>query len=159
MGTVDVDLAPANDPAIYPVESPARIGDADGQPIFASGPGSGREIACEGQLLHDRVANQMFVQIHFGAHARPANAQQNALAAQRRGNLNITPPPRHSPVGAILWDWVVGCIAVFVRSVGTRPKVFPEDLFDGARQRDDGGIGLAETRIQRAPSPGRRIHG
>ncbi len=114
----------------------------------------GGDVALEGQLFHDAVANELLVEIDLGALARAANVQEDALALKRRGNFNGAPPPGDAVVGAVSY-FVVGGFEAILIVIGAHALQAPEILLHRARQRD--GNTLRGT--QRIPAAGGRVDG
>ena len=142
---------------IHPVEPPPRIRNPNRQQILPARFRRCSQIALKRQLLHNRVAHQLLIQINLSPQMCPTHMQKDSLPRHRRRNINLPPPPRHSKVSPILRNRIIGRVAILLRRIRPRlcfrprPKLPPKVLLHGRRQhhRDP------RTRTQHAP-PARR---
>src|SRR5262249_36838064 len=125
---------PVQATAVHPVEASTRIRDADGELVFSRTRGGG-EIAFEWQLLHDRVTDQLLVQINLGPLPRTADVKQDALAGRVGRNLDLAPPPRDAVVRAIA-HLVVGRFEFVFVVIGPETGLAPFELLDRRGQSD-----------------------
>src|SRR5665213_1822076 len=91
---IERDVAPLCVEAVDPVEASEGVGEADGEDVEASGIGGVGEVALEGQLLHDGVADELAVEVDLGAKARSTDVEEDALALHFRRDGDFAMPPR-----------------------------------------------------------------
>ena len=161
--------APLGVEAVDPVEAAEGVGDADGEEVEAARICGVGEVALEGELFHDGVADELLVEEDLGAEAGAADVQEDALAAVGGGDIDGAVPPGDAVKGAVLRDGVVcggegrvggGGEVVLLRSVraGTvaiRPGGAPEVLLDGGGEEHFDG----RVRSEGLPAAGGDVHG
>ena len=94
--------------------------------IVAAGVGGVGEVALEGELFHDGVADELPVEVDLGAEAGSADVEEDAFAAHVGGDVDGAVPPGDAEVGAVLGDGVVGGVAVLLGRVGALTGWFAE---------------------------------
>jgi hypothetical protein len=151
MALLEFKARPIKPVAIDPVEPAAGISDAKHEQVLAR-PRGGAQIAFEGQLFHDGVAHELFVQIDLDALARATDMEQEASADQRSRNFQLPPPPGNAIVGAV-FHLVVGRLELVFVVVGTEARHAPRELLHCGRQHDL----AARLATQLRPTAGRWI--
>ncbi len=123
--------------------------------VEATGVGRVGEVALEGQLLHDGVADEFSVEEDLGAEAGSADVEEDALALPFGGDVDLFAPPRDAEVGAVLRDGVVGGVAVLFGGVGAGAEFSPVVLLDGGGEGD---VDAGEV-VEEAPAAGGFVDG
>ena len=132
MGAVEFDGSPLGVEAVDPVLAAEGDGDgADGDEVEAAGVCCVGEVALEGELFHDGVADEFFVEEDLGAEAGAADVEEDAFALPFGGDVDLPAPPGDAEVCAVLRDGVVGGVAVLVGCVGAPAEFAPVVLLDG----------------------------
>ncbi len=136
VGAVESDGAPLGVEAVDPVVAAEGVGDADGEVIFAAGVRGLGEVALEGELFHDGVADEFAVEVDLGAEVGSADVEEDAFALHGCGDVDGAVPPGDTEVCAVLWDGVVGGVAIFFGCVGAGAVGAPEVLLDRRGEED-----------------------
>ncbi len=161
VGAVEFDGSPLGVEAVDPVVAAEGVGEADGDEVEAAGVGCVGEVALEGELFHDGVADEFFVEEDLGAEAGSADVEEDALALPVGGDVDLLAPPGDAEVGAVLRDGVVGGVAILVWCVRTRRLVFsctefaPVVLLDGGGEGD---VDACEV-VEETPAAGGLVDG
>ncbi len=100
MGAVEFQGSPLGVEAVYPVVAAEGVGDADGDEVEAAGVCCVGEVALEGELFHDGVADEFLVEVDLGAQVGSADVEEDALALHRCRDVDRSIPPGDSEVGA-----------------------------------------------------------
>ncbi len=146
VGAVEFDGSPLGVEAVDPVVAAEGVGEADGDEVEATGVCGVGEVALEGELLHDGVADEFFVEEDLGAEAGSADVEEDALALPVGGDVDLLAPPGDAEVGAVLGDGVVGGVAVLFGGVGALAEFAPVVLLDGGGEGDvDAIVGAEES--------------
>src|SRR3954469_21594756 len=93
VGAVEFDGSPLGIEAVDPVVAAERVGEADGEEVEAAGVCGMGEVALEGKLLHDGVADEFFVQEDLSAKTGAANVEEDASALPFGGDVDLLAPP------------------------------------------------------------------
>ena len=94
VGAVEFDGSPLGVEAVDPVVAAEGVGEADGEEVEAAGVGGVGEVALEGKLLHDGVADEFLVEEDLGAEAGSADVEEDALALPVGGDVDRRCPTR-----------------------------------------------------------------
>ncbi len=133
VGAVETYGPPLGVQAVDPVVAAEGVGDADGDEVEAAGIGCVGEVALEGKLFHDGVADELVVDEDLGSEAGSADVEEDALALPVFRNFDLAVPPGDAEVGSVLGDGVVGAVAVLLGGVGALAELAPEVLLDCGR--------------------------
>ncbi len=122
------------------------VGEANAEEVEAAGVCGVGEVALEGELLHDGVADEFFVEEDLGAEAGSADVEEDAFALPVGGDVDLLAPPGDAEVGSVLRDGVVVGVAVLFGGVGAAAESAPVVLLDGGGEGDvDAGEVVEET--------------
>ena len=153
VGAVEFDGSPLGVEAVDPVVAAEGVGEADGEDVEAAGVCGVGEVALEGKLLHDGVADEFSVEEDFGAEAGSADVEEDALAFPFGGDVELATPPRDAEVGSVLRDGVVGGVAVLFGGVRARSLVIASSEFAPVVLLDGGGEGDVDAIVGAKSSP------
>src|SRR5207302_150981 len=79
VGAVEFDGSPLGVEAVDPVVAAEGVGEADGDEVEAAGVCGVGEVALEGELFHDGVADEFFVEEDLCAEAGAADVEEDAF--------------------------------------------------------------------------------
>ncbi len=158
VGAVEFDDSPLGVEAVDPVVAAEGVGEPDGDEVEAAGVCGVGEVALEGELLHDGVADEFLVEEDLGAEACAADMEEDALVFPFGGDLDLLAPPGDAEVDAVLGDGIVGGVAVLFGGVGAAAEFAPVVLLDCGGEGDvDAGEVVEETPASGGLVDGERI--
>ncbi len=155
MGAVEFDGSPLGVEAVDPVVAAEGVGEADAEEVEASGVCGVGEVALEGELFHDGVADEFSIEEDLGTEAGSADVEEDAFAFPVGGDVDLLAPPGDAEVGAVLGDGVVGGVAVLFGGVGAGAEFGPVVLLDGGGEGD---VDAGEV-VEEAPAAGGLVDG